>query len=145
MKVTLSGEPYFQVIALDAEEQLVTKKDFSEWKFTVIPKKRGKWPLHLRVSAVFHMPWGNASKDYLVKDELIQVRVTLFGAIGSFIFDNWQWIVSAIIFPLLIWAERKLRALKHKQQPAHKQHPAHKQQPIPISPDENKPSGVHVA
>jgi hypothetical protein len=115
MRVRLSGDPYFDVKGLTDKQQLVTKKDYTEWKFTVLPLKRGTWPLHLTITAVVRTPWGTeVFKDYPVKDEFVQVRVTAFGVVSSFIGGNWQWFLSAILIPLAVWIWRKRAELKKK-------------------------------
>jgi hypothetical protein len=104
MKVRLSGEPNFDVKPLNDEEQLVTKSGYTEWLFTVLPLKKGKWPLHVVITAVVRTPGGAEKyKDYPVKDELVEVRVTTFGAVKYFVEDNWQWILTAILIPIAVW------------------------------------------
>jgi hypothetical protein len=116
MRVDLFGEPYFIVKPLTEEEQLITQKGFSEWSFTVIPQKRGTWPLHLTVSAVIHAPWGGDKfKSYPVKDEEIRVRVTLLGAVGDFVIGNWQWLWTTILVPVSILCWRKIRSRRAKE------------------------------
>lgn len=115
MRVDLYGEPYFIVKPLSEEEQLITQKGFSEWSFTVVPQKRGTWPLHLTVSAVIHAPWGSDKfKTYPVKDEEIRVRVTLLGAVGDFAMGNWQWLWTTILVPVSILCWRKIRSRRAK-------------------------------
>lgn len=110
MRVSLFGDPYFVVKPLSEEEQIITKKGFSEWAFTVIPQKRGRWPLHLQVSAVIHAPWGGDKfRTYPVKDEVIQVKVTFWGAVGDFVADNWQWLWTTVLVPVGLWGLTKFR------------------------------------
>jgi len=115
MLVQVYGVPYFDVKALSEQEQLITQKGFSEWSFTVTPLKRGTWPLHLVVSAVIHTPWGSDKfKTYPVKDEVIHVKVTLLGAVGDFLADNWQWLWTTILIPVALWGWGKVRRQKQK-------------------------------
>jgi hypothetical protein len=116
MKVRLSGDPNFEIRPLTDEEQLVTKKNYTEWSFTVLPLRKGNWPLHLVVTAVIRTPWGTEkSKDYPVKDEFVLVRVTPFHVIEYFVGDNWQWILTAILIPLVVWAwKRRVKPRRKK-------------------------------
>jgi hypothetical protein len=115
MKVRLSGDPNFDVRPLSDEEQLVAKDGYTEWSFIVTPLKSGKWPLHLVVTAVVRSPGGTEKyKDYPVKDEVIEVRVSTFGAVGFFVEDNWQWLWTAILIPLAVWGW-KIRAKARKR------------------------------
>jgi hypothetical protein len=117
MRVEVSGDPYFNVTPLSEEEQLITRKGFSEWSFTVIPQKAGTWPLHLRVSAVIHTPWGSDKfKSYPVKDEDVRVRVTVIGAVGNFLSDNWQWLWTTVLIPVAILVWKKIRSNREKKE-----------------------------
>ena len=121
MKARLTGDPYFIVKPInDDEEQLVTTRGFTEWSYTVVPLERGKWPLHLIVSAVIETPWGTEkTKDYPVIDEMVTVRVTVFGVAELFFFDNWQWLWTTVLVPVAgwLWARRKKRKPSDKPAP----------------------------
>lgn len=116
MKVRLSGDANFDIKPLADEEQLVTKKDYTEWSFTVLPLRKGNWPLHLVVTAVIRTPWGTEKyKDYPVKDEFVQVRVTPFHVIEYFVGDNWQWILTALLIPLAAGAWKWSAGVRKKK------------------------------
>lgn len=124
MKVSLSGYPYFDVKAInDDEKQPIAKDEFTEWSFTVLPLKPGRWPLHLVITAVVRTPSGaEAYRDYPVKDEFVTVHVTTLGAIESFIFDNWQWLWTTILIPLTGWFWGRRRKAKKTIYPPHTIH-----------------------
>jgi hypothetical protein len=103
MKVQLSGDPYFDIKPLDDTEQLITNSGFSEWSFTVIPLKSGRLPLHVRVTAIVRAAGIEETKDFPVKDEIIQVQVAPLAAVGSFVSKNWQWLWSTILVPIALW------------------------------------------
>jgi hypothetical protein len=113
MKVELFGEPYFDIKSLDATEQLITNNGFSEWSFTVIPLKSGRLPLHVRVTAIVRAAGIEETKDFPVKDEIIQVQVAPLAAVGSFVSKNWQWLWSTILVPIALWLWNRRR--KNKQ------------------------------
>ena len=113
MKVELFGDPYFDIKPLDATEQLITNKGFSEWSFTVIPLKSGRLPLHVRVTAIVRAAGMEETKDFPVKDEIIQVQVAPLAAVGAFVSKNWQWLWSTILVPIALWLWNRRR--KNKQ------------------------------
>jgi hypothetical protein len=112
MKVELFGEPYFDIKSLDATEQLITNNGFSEWSFTVIPLKSGRLPLHVRVTAIVRAAGIEETKDFPVKDEIIQVQVAPLAAVGSFVSKNWQWLWSTILVPIALWLWNRRKKTK---------------------------------
>src|SRR5262249_50855460 len=120
IKVRLSGDPYFDIKGLNDEEQLVTEKGYTEWSFTVLPLKKGHWPLHLLITAIIRTPFGTEKvKDYPVKDEIVEVQVTAFNAALLFVGDNWQWLATAVVIPLGIWLwKQRTGTKKRKRSPA---------------------------
>jgi hypothetical protein len=119
MKVQLFGEPYFDIKPLDDTEQLITNKGFTEWSFTVVPLRSGKLPLHVRITAIVRAAGIEKTKDFPVKDEIIQVRVSPMAAVGSFVAKNWQWLWSTILVPIALWLWNRRR--KNKKDESGKQ------------------------
>jgi hypothetical protein len=113
MKVELLGPPYFDIKSLDSTEQLITNNSFTEWSFTVTPLRSGELPLHVRITAVIRAAGIEKTKDFPVKDEIINVRVAPLAAVGAFVAKNWQWLWSTILVPVALglW---KLRQNKNK-------------------------------
>jgi hypothetical protein len=103
MKVTLVGAPYFDVKNLDRTEQLITNSGYTQWSFTVTPLQSGKLPLHVRISAVVRAGGVEKSKDFPVKDEIIEVHVSPMAAMQTFVANNWQWLWSTILVPIAAW------------------------------------------
>jgi hypothetical protein len=122
LQVHLSGEPYFKVDSLNDLEQLVDK-DITEWSFVVVPQKAGKWPLHLSVTRVFRTPSGTEKlQDYPAKDEYVTVNVQPLGTtLTNFAANNWQWLWTAVVVPLVVflWNHRR----KRKENASHPKHP----------------------
>lgn len=115
MRVRLSGDPYFKVDSLSDEEQLVDK-DMTEWAFSVVPQKAGKWPLHLSITRVFRTSSGAEKvQDYSAKDEFVTVNVMPLGAaLTSFGRSNWQWLWTTVVVPLAVflWNHRRKKKAK---------------------------------
>jgi hypothetical protein len=72
MKVHLTGDSKFDITPLSDEVQVLGTTGFNEWAFSVTPREKGQWPLHLVVVAVIETPWGEEkTKDFPVKEELL--------------------------------------------------------------------------
>jgi hypothetical protein len=121
MKVQLFGEPDFDIKPLDDTEQLITNKGFTEWSFTVVPLRSGKLPLHVRITAIVRAAGIEKTKDFPVKDEFIQVRVSPMAAVGTFVSKNWQWLWSTILVPIALWLWNRQRKNKDKKDDSGKQ------------------------
>lgn len=104
MKARLTGSA-FQIQSLNEEEQVLTKRDYTEWAWNVIPDKSGKQVLYLHVTVRIRLPYGEEKKDCPVMEREILVRVNPVYSIIKFLTKYWMWIITALIIPLLglIW------------------------------------------
>jgi excisionase family DNA binding protein len=103
MKASLSGDK-FRIKALASEEQLVGGKDFTEWRWEVAPVEAGAQILYLTVTARIEIQGhGEEKKDILVKNTQIRVKVNPAYSVQMFFGNNWQWLATAIIIPLIIF------------------------------------------
>lgn len=119
MKVQLNGDPYFKVTPLtSSEEQLIETSGSTEWRFTVVPLQKGRWPLHLTVTAVVRAADLEKVKDLKVLDEQVTVTISTFAVVESFIVGNWQWFCGTLLIPLAVWLWPKLRSGKTRAQSA---------------------------
>lgn len=118
MKVQLNGDPYFKVTPLNSEEQLIETTGSSDWRFTVVPLQKGKWPLHLKVTAVVRSGDLEKEKDLKVLDEQVTVTITTFAVVESFIVGNWQWLFGTLLIPLAVWLWPKLKSKSARAQSA---------------------------
>lgn len=119
MKVQLNGDPYFKVTPLtSSEEQLIESSGSTEWRFTVVPLQKGRWPLHLTVTAVVRAADLEKVKDLKVLDEQVTVTISTFAVVESFIVGNWQWFCGTLLIPLAVWLWPKLRSGKTRAQSA---------------------------
>jgi hypothetical protein len=104
MRVDLSGDD-FTILSLNELDQLVTSSGFTEWAWTVTPNKRGQKVLHLHVSLKIKLPDSEKAKDHPVIDKEIDVKVNPAYSGKRFVKENWKWLITALVIPLLgvIW------------------------------------------
>lgn len=106
MVVKLTGEN-FRVTSLCNDEQIVSANEPAEWDFDVLPLKSGNQDLHLSVSIKIKSADGTISnKDMPVFDRQIKVRVNPLYSLGTFVEQNWQWVLggSGIGLATMLWA-----------------------------------------
>jgi hypothetical protein len=119
VRVTLNdaaGGDNFKVQPLNTEEQIVDSVGSRQWKWTILPLKKGeKNALVLRVSTIVKDRFGTAPVDVPVFEKTIFVKTTAMRTIWKFITDNWQWLIVTILLPL--WAWFRSRFLKGSSKP----------------------------
>lgn len=112
MKVRLMGDS-FDMKALSHEEQVVAGEGFTQWDWDVTPLKSGIQTLLLTVTVRIKIPgYGEEKIDYPVFERQIKVKVSPIYSTINFIKSYWQWIVSAMIIPIIGWAVKKWRKKK---------------------------------
>lgn len=107
MKVRLSGND-FDIITLHEEGQIVSKDDYTEWAWDVMPLKAGIKALHLLISVRIQMSLREEKKDFPIIDKDVKVNVNPIYTTKRFIKNNWKWIATALILPILGWAIKSI-------------------------------------
>jgi hypothetical protein len=91
IRVKLLG-PAFEITPLSSDDQLLFDKGYTQWEWSVIPKRSGRQYLYLRVTLRLDIPeHGPELVDRTVLNERIPVAVNLPYAIQQFVGANWQW------------------------------------------------------
>lgn len=113
MKVRLLGDN-FAITPLSSEEQVVLGDTYSEWAWDVTPEKAGEQRLTLIVTARVKLAgFSDEQKDLDVIERQIAVQVNPGYAMRNFVNSNLNWIMTAIILPILVgfgsWGWRKYR------------------------------------
>lgn len=98
---------YFQIQALNSEEQFVGISSNTVWRWTVVPLKSGKNPLILRATVTIVSDMGQVPKDIPVFEKQVNVIASPFLTVQQFVEDNWQWFFGSLASPILIWSFRK--------------------------------------
>lgn len=103
MKVKLSGD-CFDINALHEEGQIVSEGGYTEWAWDVLPLKSGSKKLHLLISVRIKLSFGEEKKDFPIIDKDVKVNVNPIYSTKHFISNNWRWLATALILPILGWA-----------------------------------------
>lgn len=116
VKVTLidpSGNKNFDITALNTEEQLVDDSTNTVWRWNIKPKRGGESELVLRATVKILDRLGENYKDIDVFEKTIKVKASAFVQTKQFVSDNWKWLMTACVIPLIIWGYKKLSARKN--------------------------------
>jgi hypothetical protein len=110
MEARLSGY-MFQITAITPEIQAVSRRQQTEWKWEIHPKKEGKHRLHLTLTALLEIDGHSTSRAIRTFDKIIEVNVTATQKVGLFFKNNWQWLWAAILVPVAgwLWKRKKKR------------------------------------
>ncbi len=92
------GVDKFEIIPLDSKIQTIEDdEDFTMWRWTVRPLKKGNNELILVVT----IKDKDLTKDIPVYDKKILVHANYFYTIKGFTEENWKYILTTIVIPLL--------------------------------------------
>lgn len=109
MEAHLIGQN-FQIMAITPEEQAITSKGVTEWKWEVKPTILGRHSLHLTLTALFVVDGNSTRRAIRTFDKTIEVEVTWPQRISGFVFNNWQWLWGAGLAPLVVWLWKRRKS-----------------------------------
>lgn len=102
LRATLTA-PDFQVTNITDEEQVLADTESTEWLWMLKPKTSGTHEINLSVTAVVKVN-GRESKHHLKTfDKTIVIEITKQQVVESWFDENWKWVISTLIIPLLIF------------------------------------------
>jgi hypothetical protein len=93
----------FEINPVSTELQNIEDKGYTEWEWQVIPIKSGIRFLKLIVRVRVHVEDVITFKDITVFDRNIRVKSNIGYVSSNFITEYWQWLMTTIIIPLIIW------------------------------------------
>ena len=98
----------FSIKSLSTESQNIDNESYTEWEWTVTPKRSGESPLKLVIKVK------NVNKDIVVFNKGIKVKTNVSVAVEGFFDGNWQWLMTTIIIPVFIyfWNRKKKKSRK---------------------------------
>lgn len=102
MEARLSGN-MFRITAITPETQAVSKKQETEWKWVIHPKKEGTHKLYLTLTALLEVSGQTTPRAIRTFDKKIAVNVTPTQKVRLFFMNNWQWLWAAILVPVAGW------------------------------------------
>lgn len=106
MEARLQGQS-FQITAITPEEQAITSKGVTEWKWEVNPTSTGQHNLHLTLTALFKVDGTPARRAIRTFDKEIEVEVTWDQKVAGFAREHWRWLWAAILAPVAGWFWKK--------------------------------------
>ena len=115
----------FDIKSITPDEQPISSEITTEWLWEVIPKSSGIGILSLTLNAKLPIEGNSTYRTIRRFKKEIRVEVTRLQQTENFIKDNWQWLWTAIFFPMGAWLWSK-----HGSSSATKALPLRRQQKI---------------
>lgn len=115
----------FDIKSITPDEQPISSEITTEWLWEVIPKSSGIGILSLTLNAKLPIEGNSTYRTIRTFKKEIRVEVTRLQQTENFIKDNWQWLWTAIFFPIGAWLWSK-----HGSSSATKALPLRRQQKI---------------
>lgn len=102
MEAVLVGEG-FKITPVAPTKQVVSSFNTTRWVWKLTPKAKGTQELHLSLNARVQVEGKDSPYVVQTFTKRIQVEVTLVGTVKTFLVENWQWLWTTILLPLLLW------------------------------------------
>jgi hypothetical protein len=106
MEARLTGAG-FEIEPITPERQAVSGFGTTQWEWEIRPKKAGTYRLHLTLSALIDLQSGRSTRAIRTFDRTLKVDVSLGERVSRFFDHNFQWLLTAILIPLLIWIGKR--------------------------------------
>ncbi len=103
----VSDEKSFEIKSLSTEVQNIEESGYTEWQWLIKPLKGGENFLKLVVKVRVKEDGQEFYKDITVFDKKIPVKSNTIFTVKSFLSQYWQWIMTTVIIPLIIWFYKK--------------------------------------
>ena len=95
---------------VSTETQDIEKQGFTEWAWRLTPIKGGDVLLRIVVNIKQKVDGDVILKDIPVYDEVVSIKSNVVFSVGGFISQYWQWIMTTIIIPLVVWFYNKKKS-----------------------------------
>jgi hypothetical protein len=103
----ISEEGKFTITPSSTETQNIEDKGYTEWAWRIVPLKGGQNFLKLVVKVRIINENGEFFKDITVFDKNIEVKSNVVFSVKTWISNYWQWLVTTIIIPFIVWFYKK--------------------------------------
>jgi hypothetical protein len=110
----LSDEGKFLINPVSTEIQNIEDKGYTEWQWRLTPLRGGDNFLKLIVKVRISNENGEFYKDITVFDKSIKVKSNVVFSIKTWISTYWQWLISTIFIPLIVWFYKRNKKEKSK-------------------------------
>jgi hypothetical protein len=109
----------FDIEAITPEQQAVSDRARTEWRWDAKGTQVGTHRMHLTLSALLNLGGERTTWTVRTFDRTLTVRVTWMRRTSRFVTGNWQWLWAAIVLPGAGWLIRtRRRARAADQTPA---------------------------
>lgn len=99
----ISEESKFEISSSSTEVQNIEERGYTEWQWLIKPLKGGENFLKLIVKVRVKEDGQEFYKDITVFDKKISVKSNVVFSVKGFINQYWQWLMTTIIIPFIIW------------------------------------------
>lgn len=108
VEARLSGQN-FTITAITEQKQPISTARSTRWAWEVTPQSEGIHKLHLSLSSTVLV--GDSSTPITLRtfDREIEVRIDAIDKVTGFLAQNWQWLWSAVLIPVVgyFWTRRR--------------------------------------
>ena len=117
MQADLTGSS-FSITRTSPARQLVLPGTTTRWSWEITPTRTGVLPLHLTLTAILTANGENRELQIRTFDKVLTIHVSWPDKVKDFVFGNWQWLWTAIVVPVAVWAyQRKRRETRTDAEP----------------------------
>lgn len=111
----ISEDGKFIITPSSTEIQNIEYKGYTEWGWRITPLKSGENFLKLVVKVRIINESGDFYKDITVFDKNIEVKSNVVFSVKTWISKYWQWLITTIIIPFIVWFYKKKSEEKKKR------------------------------
>lgn len=111
----ISEDGKFIITSLSTETQNIEERGYTEWGWRISPLKSGENFLKLVVKVRIINENGDFYKDITVFDKNIEVKSNVVFNIKTWLSNYWQWLITTIIIPFIVWFYKKKSEEKKKR------------------------------
>ena len=103
--ITDSSKMIIQPVSTEIQD--IEDQGFTEWAWRLTPIKGGDVLLRIVLNIKQKVDGDVILKDIPVYDEVVSIKSNVVFSISGFIGQYWQWIMTTIIIPLVVWFYNK--------------------------------------
>jgi hypothetical protein len=111
----ISEEVSFKIEPKSTEFQNIEDNGYTEWQWRITPLKGGSNFLKLLVKVRVKSENEEFYKDIIVFDKNVDVKSNALFSFKTWLSNYWQWIISTIIIPFIVWFYKKKSEEKKKR------------------------------
>lgn len=113
----ISEDETFKVTPQNTDKQVIEDGEYTEWGWMVTPLKSGKTYLKLIIKIKIDTDGEITYKDIVVFDKNIEVKANMKLEVESWISKYWQWLMTTIIIPLIVFLYKNRKNKEEEPKP----------------------------